>query len=60
MCPCNLSNLNVHIVAIVVVVGSWGLILGAQLFSLALYLVVLSRTKNDRWCGEGAIPIGGD
>ena len=38
----DLSNFNVHFVAIVLVVGLWGLILGAQLFSLALYLVVLT------------------
>ena len=43
----DLGNLNVHIIAIVGVVGLWGLILGAQLFSLALYLVVLTFFVQD-------------
>ena len=57
----DLSNLNVHIVAIVCVVGSWGLILGAQLFSLALNLVVLNCCGvlgRRHWGGGGVAPSG--
>ena len=55
----DLSKLNVHIVAIVSVVCAWGLIIGAQLFSFALNLVVFPFfVVLDRWRGgEGGLSL---
>ena len=51
-----LSNLNNHIVVIVSVVCAWGLIVGAQLFSLALNLVVFPFFGVlDCWRGGGVV-----